>query len=100
MVLTFHEMTALSKARALGAWWNTAMRFSVHGSVWGAIATRCSSSARIVIADIGIAARVAVRQRVCGNTVKPTAAIKVAWKANGTTWTGNTITCSANPKRN
>jgi hypothetical protein len=91
-------MIAVVKVRPLGAWWNTAKRFSVRGFVWAAIATLCSSSVRIAIADSAIAARHVVRQRGSGNAVKPTAAIQTAQKANWTTGTGNATTDSARPR--
>ena len=64
------------------------------GSVFAAArdARRCSGFVRIAIAASAIAARLAARKLGVSNTVLPTAAISVVWRADSITATGNVRT--------
>jgi hypothetical protein len=66
--------------------------FSGRGFVAARDARRCSGFVRTAIAASAIAARLAARKLGASNTVLPTAATSVVWRADSITATGNVRT--------
>ena len=66
--------------------------FSGRGFVAARDARQCSGYARTATAGSAIAARLAVRKLGVSNTVLPTAATSVVWRADSITATGNVHT--------
>ena len=85
----------LSSAACGNRWQLMARQFFDNGFVWVATATQCSSSARIVIADIAIAVSLAASAPGADSDAAPTAGISRAPKEDSITATGNGSTANA-----